>query len=82
MKNTKELEEIFEHANRLFLKNNIVLFETKVSERTLWIDYTVLQSIITPRGSMCDCIRWQVGKWKNIFCKANDAADKCDESNE
>ena len=35
MKNTKELEEIFEHANRLFLKNNIVLFETKVSERTL-----------------------------------------------
>ena len=44
--------------------------------------YTVLQSIITPRRTMCDCIRWQMGKWKNIFCKANDAVDKCDESNE
>lgn len=30
-----ELEKIFEEANRLFLRKNAMLFETRVSERTL-----------------------------------------------
>lgn len=32
---TKELEQIFEKANKEFLKKNPMLFETRVSERTL-----------------------------------------------
>ena len=31
----KELEEIFEKANMAFIRNNAMLFETQVSERTL-----------------------------------------------
>ena len=31
----KELEKIFEDANKSFLRKNATLFETRVSERTL-----------------------------------------------
>ena len=31
----KELEEIFEDANKSFIRNNAILFQTQVSERTL-----------------------------------------------
>lgn len=34
-KNIKELEHIFEKANELFIRKNAMLFETRVSERTL-----------------------------------------------
>lgn len=34
-KNIKELEQIFEKANKLFIRKNTMLFETRVSERTL-----------------------------------------------
>lgn len=34
-KQIKELEKVFENANDLFLKENTMLFETQVSERTL-----------------------------------------------
>lgn len=34
-KQIKELEKIFEKANKLFIRKNAMLFETRVSERTL-----------------------------------------------
>lgn len=34
-KNIKELEKIFEKANTVFIRKNTMLFETRVSERTL-----------------------------------------------
>ncbi len=34
-KQLEELERIFEHANQMFLKQNAMLFEAQVSERTL-----------------------------------------------
>ena len=34
-KQVEELERIFEHANQMFLKQNAMLFEAQVSERTL-----------------------------------------------
>lgn len=34
-KNIKELEHIFEKANKSFIRKNAMLFETRVSERTL-----------------------------------------------
>lgn len=37
-KEREELEKIFEIANDSFLRNNRMLFETKVSERTLCVN--------------------------------------------
>ena len=31
----KELEKIFEDANKSFIRKNVILFQTQVSERTL-----------------------------------------------
>ena len=31
----KELEKIFEDANKSFIRKNVILFQTRVSERTL-----------------------------------------------
>ena len=34
-KNIKDLEQIFEKANKSFIRKNTMLFETRVSERTV-----------------------------------------------